>query len=93
MTDILTPLQKLDDAVQEFLRETEQLEGGAFVTGWGFGVSMARIQADDSTSLPLVGKMTYAFGPQTSLEQLAGLAKYLDIVAENAMYDSLRDDD
>jgi hypothetical protein len=39
--DILTPLQKLDDAVHEFLRETEQLPEGGFVTGWALGVAHA----------------------------------------------------
>ncbi len=93
MTDILTPLQKLDDAVHKFLRETEQLEDSAFITGWALSVDRARIQADASASLPLVHGMTYAFGPQTSVVQLAGLSSYLSVVAERAMYASLNDDD
>ena len=91
--DVVTPLQKLDNAIEEFFRETEQLDGGGFITGWALGVSKARIQAEDETALPLVSGLTYAFGPQTNVDQLAGLAKYLDIVAERAMYQSLGEGD
>ncbi len=89
MVDIMTPLQKLDDAVHEFLRETEQLDEGAFVTGWAFGVARARVQSDMPQALPLAHGMTYALGPQTSIVQAAGLAKYLDVVSEKAMWQDL----
>jgi len=88
---ILTPLQKLDDAVHEFLRETEQLPEGGFVTGWALGVARARVQSEEADMLPLAHGMTYAFGPQTSVVQLGGLAKYLDVVAEKAMWQDLSD--
>lgn len=93
MVDILTPLQKLDDAVHEFLRETEQLGDSAFVTGWAIAVDKARVQSNDDQSLPLVHGMTYVFGPQTSVVQLAGPSRYLDVVAERAMYASLNSND
>lgn len=91
--DMVGPLQKLDDAIEEFFRGTEQLDGGGFITGWALGVSKARIQSEKPEALPLVSGLTYAFGPQTNVDQLAGLAKYLDIVAEKAMYESLGDGD
>lgn len=90
---MVTPLQKLDNAIEEFFRETEQLEDGGFITGWALGVSKAKIQSDVESALPLVSGMTYAFGPQTQVAQLAGLARYLDIVAEKAMWQSLEEDD
>jgi hypothetical protein len=34
-----TPLERLDSAIHEFLRETEQLDDGRFVTGWVIGTS------------------------------------------------------
>lgn len=82
------PLQKLDDAIEEFFRETGQLDDGGHITGWALGVSKAKVQPDESM-LPLISGMTYAFGPQTQIAQLAGLAKYLDLVAEKAYWQSL----
>lgn len=90
--DILSPLQTLDDAIHEFLQTTDQLNGG-HVTGWALGISTARLQTDDPDSLPMVSGMTYVFGPQTSVIQLAGLAKYLDLVAEKGMWQTLTPDD
>lgn len=87
----LTPLQKLDDAVQTYL--TEVYDDGRFLTGWAVGISTARIQSDDDQALPMVSGMHYSFGPQTSVVQLAGLAKFLDVVAERAMYGALNSDD
>lgn len=86
-----TPLQVLDDAVETFLRATDQLGEGGFVTGWAIGVSKARIQADDDASLPMVSGATYVFGPQTSIIQLAGLAKYLEVIAEKVTWQQLSD--
>jgi hypothetical protein len=88
-----TPLERLDSAIHEFLRETEQLDDGRFVTGWVIGTSTARLQADDDDALPLVTGATYALGPQTSTVQLAGLAQFLAIVAEKATWQQLSDDD
>lgn len=92
MTD-LTPLEVLDAAVEAFLHSTDQLDQGAFVTGWAIGISTARVQADDHTALPMVTGARYTLGPQTSVIQLAGLAKYLEIIAEKATWEQLSDDD
>lgn len=88
-----TPLEKLDDAIQQFLQETDQLADGTFVTGWAIGVSTARLQADDEQSLPMVTGAAYSLGPQTSIVQLAGLAKYLEVVAEKATWEQLTNSD
>lgn len=88
MADEQTPLERLDDAIQAFLTETDDGEG-RFMTGWALGISTARIQSDDTDALPMVTGMYYTLGPQTSIVQLAGLAKFLDVVAENAMYGTL----
>ena len=78
------PLQKLDSAIEEFLQETDGLSGGRFISGWMLGVSLSRIQSEDEIALPLVSGMTYTFGPQTHIAQAAGIAKYLEVVAEIA---------
>lgn len=88
-----TPLEKLDSAIDEFLRETEQLQEGAFVTGWVLSASKARIQSDDDSALPIVTGATYALGPQTSTALAAGLVKFLDVVIEKATWRMLTEDD
>lgn len=93
MVDIITPLQKLDEAIHEFMEATEQLGPGGFVTGWIIGVSKARVQAEDTDSLPLVTGATYVIGPQTSVVQASGLTRYLDIVLERATWSSLNADE
>ena len=93
MSEPETPLQKLDNAIQEFFQETDQLSEGRFVTGWALGASTARIQSDTDDFLPLVTGATYSLGPQTSIVQFAGLAKYLDVVAEKATWEQLSGSD
>ena len=89
----MTPLERLDAAVETFLHETDRLKQGGFVTGWALGVSTARVQADDDTALPMVSGATYTLGPQTSIVQFAGLAKYLEVVAEKVAWHQLSDSD
>lgn len=88
-----TPLETLDLAIEQFLRDTDQLNDGTFVTGWTVGISTSRIQADDEASLPMVTGTRYAFGPQTSMVQFAGIAKYLEVVSERAMWRAESNDD
>jgi hypothetical protein len=88
MSAPLTPLEKLADAVHEFFSAVGMADG-AFVTGWAVIASTARIQADDATALPLVGGARYALGPETSVVQAAGLARFLDVVCERATYQQL----
>lgn len=90
--DILTPLQKLDNAIEEFFRDTDQLTDGGFITGWVIGASKTRIQSDDETALPMVSGSTYAFGPQTTVTNGMGLAKYLEIVFEKATWQQMSEE-
>jgi len=41
----------------------------------------------------MVSGARYTFGPQTSIIQLTGLAKYLSVVAEKATWEQLADPD
>jgi hypothetical protein len=88
-----TPLEVLDAAVETFLRDTDQLNHGAFVTGWALGVATARVQAEDDEVLPMVTGARYTLGPQTSLVQFGGLAKYLEVVSEKAIWNHLSETD
>jgi hypothetical protein len=88
-----TPLEKLGNAIEDFLRSTGQLDDGRFMTGWVIGTSTARLQTDDHDALPLVSGQTYAFGPETSVTHMAGLAKFLEVAAERAMWSELGDAD
>lgn len=87
-----TPLEALDAAIEQFLRDTNQLDNGTFLTGWTIGVATSRIQAEDSDALPMVSGSSYSIGPQTSVGQFAGLAKYLEVVAEKAIWQQLSND-
>jgi hypothetical protein len=87
-----TPLQRLDDAVHEFFRETGVTDDGKWITGWVIAASTARTDhsIDD---IPLVTGAQYALGPQTSTTDAAGLARFLDVVIERATWNMLSDDD
>lgn len=87
-----TPLERLDTAIERFMIETDQLQDGGFVTGWALGISKSRVQADDPDALPMVSGTTYSIGPQTSVMQFTGLAKYLEVVAEKVIWEQLSDD-
>lgn len=91
MSDQRTPLQKIDDAVNEYLAETS--DHSPIVTGWTLGIATARIQPDNDDMLPMVTGMTYTLGPQTSIIQMAGLGRYLSIVAENEMLSNTHEND
>jgi len=87
-----TPLEKLDDAVHEYL-ESLDLQEGTFVRAWAVGIETGRIQTEMPEALPLADGMQYAFGPQTSIVQVSGLAKFLQTLAENRMYYALNHSD
>lgn len=85
MSPTTTPLDKLADAIHEFFKTTDMPEG-SFITGWALVASTARIQPDDHDALPLVDGARYAIGPETSVVQAAGLARFLDVVCERQFY-------
>lgn len=88
-----TPLERLGDAINDFLRETESIGPNGFVTGWVLAASTARVQSDDSEMLPLVTGSQYALGPETSVTNAAGLTKFLEIVLERAQWQMLNEPD
>lgn len=88
----LTPLQKLDDAIHDFLKETGSLDNGKWVTGWTLGISTARVDPDGE-NVPLVTGAQYALGPQTSTTDAAGIVRFLDVVLERATWAMLNDGD
>lgn len=91
MTDA-TPLQKLDDAIHEFFESTGVTADGKWITGWVIAASTARTDITDD-ALPLVTGAQYAFGPQTSTTDAAGLSRFLDVVLERAVWSMLNDTD
>lgn len=84
-----TPLEKLDTAIHEFFQEIGADSEGRYLTGWVMAAATARLQTDSDTSLPLVTGSQYSVGPQTSITQMAGLVRYLDVVAEKVMWQQL----
>lgn len=81
--DVSVPLHELERAIEKFMHDTGQLEEG-FITGWALGVSKAKLNPEN-VNYPITSGMTYTFGPSTSVIQLAGLGRYLSIVADEAM--------
>lgn len=81
-----TPLQRLDDAIHQFLTETGELVDGKWVTGWILSASTARVE-DGGEHLPLVSGAQYALGPQTSITDAAGLARFITQVVDRAFRD------
>lgn len=86
-----SPLERLGTAIEEFLRTTDSLEDHAFVTGWVIAASTARVQVEDDRALPMVTGAQYAIGPETSITQAGGLADFLAVVTERAMWSMLRE--
>lgn len=86
-----TPLEKLDDAIHEFLAETD--DGGKAITGWVVGMSTSRIQVEDDEYLPRVTGQSYALGPQTSMTDAAGIVQFTGVVLEREFWASLADGD
>lgn len=83
----LTPLQKLDDAIHEFAKATG-LKEQAWISGWVITYSTVQIEpAEDS--LPMVSGANYAIGPQTTMTDAAGLAKFISLAIEKAAWDLL----
>ena len=80
-----TPLEKLDDAIHEYIEATSEAKGDTdstrAVAGWVLGVeTTALVQQDDA--LPLGDAQWYASGPQTTTTQAIGLARYVAGVYE-----------
>ncbi|WDH77921.1 hypothetical protein PTQ19_10345 [Microbacterium esteraromaticum] len=81
-----TPLQRLDDAIHNFVEQTGG--EGKTVSGWVLGTATSRIDFSDDDLLPLRSGETYAIGPQTAVVTAAGLARFLSVTIEHAMLDA-----
>lgn len=70
-----TALDRLDDAIHEYLVEVGELSEGVALQGWQLNMEMTRLFHADGI-VPLASKLLYAFGPQTTLGHALGLAAY-----------------
>lgn len=77
----LTPLQKLDDAVHEYIRATTEADENRAVAGWALGIETTAIVFEDG-AIPLADAQHYVVGPQTTTAQAIGLARYVAGVNE-----------
>lgn len=78
-----TPLEQLDEAVQEFVRAQQEF-AGTVVTGWMLGFEVTSADADG-----MWWDTQYATGPSTSPAAGLGVAH----LAEAKMLNDLVDDD
>lgn len=81
-----TPLEKLDDAIHEYIEATAQqrdndINSTRAVAGWVLGVETTALVQEDN-ALPLADAQWYASGPQTTSSQAIGLARYVAEVHE-----------
>jgi hypothetical protein len=71
-----TPLEKLDDAVHEFIAATTD-EGNRAVAGWALGIETSAINPDPELGVALMDAQHYVSGPQTTSAQAIGLAEFV----------------
>lgn len=76
----ITPLEKLDDAIREYV---EDVEGGN-MSGWVLGYQTRRIQ-DDPGFLAVQFSSDMTFAPATSPETALGLARMTSARIENEL--------
>ena len=76
-----TPLEKLDDAIHEYMRETAGSDWNGAVAGWALGIETTAI-VNDPDSVPLADAQWYCSGPQTTSTQAIGLGRYVAEVYE-----------
>jgi hypothetical protein len=80
MTD-RTPLEKLDDAVHEYIKETTGEDPSRSVAGWALGIETTALVFEEN-ALPLADAQHYVFGPQTTISQAVGLGRFVANVLE-----------
>ncbi|QGH80660.1 hypothetical protein SEA_SBLACKBERRY_2 [Microbacterium phage SBlackberry] len=84
-----SPIEKLQEAVDEFFRVTNPDDELGMLTGVAVIVEYKSF-TDDPDAMPVADRNLYALGANTSTATAAGLAQYLRVVSERAMW---RDED
>lgn len=86
-----TPLERLGEAIRVFLEETESIPPTAVMSGWVVVATHSRVQSEDPDALPLVSGTQYAIGPETSVTDAWGMARFLDLVIQRSTWQMLGD--
>jgi len=86
----LTPLEKLTDAVREYVESLDDHEDGAVLSGFVLGWQETMIVLDDRY-LPLQSSSDFVIGAGTTLELALGLSRATLIKLENELFEG--DDD
>lgn len=90
MTDEITPLEKLDDAVREYL---DAIGDEGQLSGWVLATSTTIITAEEGV-LPLAFASDFTMGPSTSPEAAVGLARFTAArITDQVLYGADEEDD
>jgi len=92
MNDTRTPLQKLEDAFFEYLRDTDGLNDGEFPTGWVLAWQKGIIQNDDRY-LPFQTSSDFTASPSASEELILGLLQITGIKVAQMVIEASKDDE
>jgi hypothetical protein len=88
MSEGLTPLERLDDAIREFVAAADEGQ----LQGWTLAWQSVRL-ANEEGVLPLVFGSDFTMGPSTSPEMAMGLAQLTRARLERQMVYGEPDDD
>jgi len=88
MAEDKTPLQKLDEAISDFVSAT----GGDTVSGWIIGWQEMAF-TDEVGVLPILTRPNYTFGSGTTLETASGLSRFLTHVTDAGLLSAIHGDE
>lgn len=88
MSEDRTPLQKLDEAISDFVSAT----GGDTVSGWILGWQEMAF-TDEVGVLPILTRPNYTFGAGTTLETASGLSRFLTHVTDAGLLSAIQGDE
>jgi hypothetical protein len=86
VTDTRTPIEKLDDAVREYVRDCGET---GHVTSWALAIETSELTAD-TRLMPLGFSTTLVLGPATSPSAAVGL---LEVGSEYARTHAMPEDE
>lgn len=78
-----TPLEKLDDAIHEYIAATTPRDDTRTVSGWALGIETTAINSNPELGVALMDAQHYVTGPQTTSGQAIGLGRYVAGVHES----------